>query len=100
MHPHARLVGHDLMWRAVHATGRISPKLQPTIEAVSLATGLTTAQVGVALQVLRTRGWLYDRPVQEGPRRGTTSFELAIPSWALEQIRAHLRRKPSDRAVR
>ncbi|MBL3669094.1 hypothetical protein JL475_24485 [Streptomyces sp. M2CJ-2] len=99
MHPHARLVGHDLMWRAVHATGRVSPKLQPSVEAISMATGLTTAQVDVALQVLRTRGWLYDRLVTEGPRSGGTAFELAIPAWALEKVRAHLKRKPSDRGV-
>ncbi|MFD5656968.1 hypothetical protein [Streptomyces hirsutus] len=96
MPAHARLVGHDLLWRASHATGRIPPKLQPSIEAVSLATGLTTMQVGVALQILRTRGWLYDRPVTHGPRTGSTAFELTIPAFALERVRAHLKRKPSD----
>ncbi|MFF9215578.1 hypothetical protein [Streptomyces viridosporus] len=96
---HARLVGHDLLWRAGDSTGRIPPKLQPTLEDISSATGLTTRQVEVALQVLRTRGWLYDRLVTVGPRTGTTAYELAIPAFALERIRARLRRKPSEHAL-
>ena len=96
MHPHARLVGHDLMWRASHATGRISPNLQPTAETLAQATGLTTGQVDVALQVLHTRGWLHYRRLQEGPRAGQDAMVLAIPAAALEQIRAKDKRRELD----
>lgn len=98
MHPHARLVGHDLMWRASHATGRLSPNLQPSTEVLALATGLTTGQVRVALQVLRTRGWLYYRPLQSGPRTGRQVMHLAIPAGELARIRARDRRHP-DRLI-
>lgn len=88
MPAHARLVGHDLMWRASHATGQISPSLQPTREQLALATGLTTGQVDVALQVLSSRGWLHSRRLKEGPRAGQPAYRLAIPAVTLEQVRA------------
>ncbi|WP_073946489.1 hypothetical protein [Streptomyces kebangsaanensis] len=96
MHPHARLVGHDLMWRASHATGRISPSLQPSTEQLAQAAGLTAAQVDVALQVLHTRGWLQHRRLQEGPRAGQTAYSLAIPAAALEGIRAWIAENPRE----
>ncbi|WP_328439324.1 hypothetical protein OHA71_23590 [Streptomyces sp. NBC_00444] len=96
MPPHARLVGHDLMWRASHATGQMSPNLQPTVEALAHATGLTTGQVDVALQVLHTRGWLHYRRLQEGARAGQKAMVLAIPAAALEQIRAQDKRPRGD----
>ncbi|MFF7901215.1 hypothetical protein ACFZCV_20820 [Streptomyces sp. NPDC007920] len=96
LHPHARLVGHDLMWRASHATGQISPTLQPSREQVALATGLTAAQVDVALQVLHTRGWIQYRRLQEGPRAGQSVYSLAIPAGALEGIRAWIAKHPRE----
>lgn len=87
MHPHARLVGHDLMWRASHATGEVSANYRPSIEQLAAATGLTSMQVDVAFAVLRSRGWLYARPIPEGPRAGQTALHLAIPAGALEDIR-------------
>ncbi|MEU6012054.1 hypothetical protein [Streptomyces sp. NPDC047453] len=95
---HARLVGHDLMWRASHATGRISVSLQPSSERLALATGLTAAQVDVALQVLHTRGWLHYRRLKEGPRAGQTVYSLVIPAGALEGIRAWIAAHPRELA--
>ncbi len=95
MPPHARLVGHDLVWRASHATGRISPNLNPSSAVLALATGLTTGQVEVALQVLHTRGWLQYRVLQSGPREGQSVPRLTIPAAALEDIRAWLSQKPT-----
>lgn len=88
MPAHARLVGHDLMWRASHATGQVSPNMQPTSEHLAIATGLTVGQVDVAVQVLHTRGWLHYRRLKDGPRAGQNAMVLAIPAGALEQIRA------------
>ncbi|MFF3928614.1 hypothetical protein [Streptomyces hirsutus] len=90
MHAHARLVGHDLVWRTNHATGRISPNRQPSLEVLALATGLNTGQVGVALQILHTRGWFRYHVLQEGPRKGQTVIALTIPAAALENIRTLL----------
>jgi hypothetical protein len=98
--PHARLVGHDLVWRASHATGRISPNLNPSSEVLANATGLTTGQVDVALQVLHTRGWLGYRVLQTGPRAGQSVFRLTIPAAALEDIRAWLSQKPTTGLAR
>jgi hypothetical protein len=95
MPAHARLVGHDLVWRASHATGRISPNLNPSSEVLALATGLTTGQVEVALQVLHTRGWLQYRVLQTGPREGQSVPRLTIPAAALEDIRAWLSQRPT-----
>jgi hypothetical protein len=79
----ARLVGHDLMWRAHHASGRIQADQQPDAEAIADSTGLPTAQVLVAIEVLRTRGWLIERTL----RSGATAFDLVIPAGLLEDIR-------------
>ncbi|MFI1723884.1 hypothetical protein [Streptomyces sp. NPDC020489] len=87
MHAHARLVGHDLMWRANHATGQVSPTMHVSSDELALATGLTAGQVDVALQVLHTRGWLHYRRIAEGPRTGQRAMVLTIPAGALEQIR-------------
>ncbi|MFE7236127.1 hypothetical protein ACFVAF_37045 [Streptomyces sp. NPDC057596] len=98
MPAHARLVGHDLMWRASHATGRISVNLQPSSETLALATGLTPGQVDVALQVLHTRGWLQYRRLKEGPRAGQSVYSLVIPAGALEGIRAWIAAHPRELA--
>ncbi|MEU0459753.1 hypothetical protein ABZ322_44150 [Streptomyces sp. NPDC006129] len=100
MPAHARLVGHDLMWRASHATGRISPNLNPSTEVLAYATGLTEGQVDVALSVLHTRGWLYYRVLKDGPRAGQSVPHLTIPAAALEDIRAWLSQKPSTGLTR
>ncbi|MET9815286.1 hypothetical protein [Streptomyces sp. NPDC006355] len=100
MPAHARLVGHDLVWRASHATGRISPNLNPSSEVLAHATGLTTGQVDVALQVLHTRGWLHHRVLQTGPRAGQSVPRLTIPAAALEDIRAWLSQKPATGLAR
>ncbi|MFF9123208.1 hypothetical protein ACF09J_07900 [Streptomyces sp. NPDC014889] len=97
---HARLVGHDLLWRASHATGRISARRQPSRERLALATGLTTAQVDVALQVLLTRGWLQSLRLPEGPRAGQTVHCLAIPAGALERIRTWISEHPLESSIR
>lgn len=91
MHAHARLVGHDLVWRAHHATGQVSPNMQVSSDELALATGLTPGQVDVALQVLHTRGWLNYRVIADGPRAGQRAMVLTIPAAVLEQVR---NRKP------
>ncbi|MFJ1650054.1 hypothetical protein ACIOC2_01300 [Streptomyces sp. NPDC088337] len=96
MPPHARLVGHDLLSRANHATGRISARRQPSSERLAFATGLTAAQVDVALQVLLTRGWLQPHRVTEGPRTGQTVHCLAVPAAALERVRAWISTHPLE----
>lgn len=100
MHPHSRLVGHDLMWRASHATGRILPAAQPTVEQLAGATGLTTGQVEVALANLHSRGWLYPRRRQEGGRAGRPAYTLTIPAGVLEEIRALRRDNPAPHTGR
>ncbi|MGI5408679.1 hypothetical protein ACQEV9_18030 [Streptomyces chartreusis] len=87
MHPHSRLVGHDLLWRASHATGRLAPRMWPSLEQLALDTGLTTGQVDVALANLHSRGWLHYQPPG-----GDTAATLAIPAAVLEQIRADVQR--------
>lgn len=87
MHPHARLVGHDLMWRASHATGELSANYRPSIEQLAGATGLSFMQVDVAIEVLRSRGWLFERVISDGPRAGLMALHLAIPASVLEDIR-------------
>lgn len=96
MPPHARLVGHDLMWRASHATGRISPSMFPSLEQLAHATGLTAGQVDVAVAVLASRGWITSRRLQEGPRAGRPAFTLTIPAAALQRIRDHEGRHRSE----
>ncbi|MEV5163888.1 hypothetical protein AB0K66_04570 [Streptomyces werraensis] len=100
MHPNARLVGHDLMWRASHATGRIAANQQPSVETLALSTGLTTGQVDVALNTLHTRGWLQYRVLQEGKRAGTRAMSLSIPAAVLEHIRSLHSEKAPDRRAR
>ncbi|MFZ4206810.1 hypothetical protein ACOZE4_18430 [Streptomyces griseoincarnatus] len=100
MHAHARLVGHDLMWRAAHATGRIAPNQQPSLETLAAATGLSTGQVDVALATLHTRGWLQYRALREGPRAGVRVMSLAIPAAVLEHIRASRTEQAPDRRAR
>ncbi|MGA4896709.1 hypothetical protein ACPCAJ_01920 [Streptomyces griseoincarnatus] len=100
MHAHARLVGHDLMWRAAHATGRVAPNQQPSLETLAAATGLSTGQVGVALATLHSRGWLQYRVLREGPRAGVRVMSLAIPAAVLEHIRASRTEQAPDRRAR
>jgi hypothetical protein len=87
MTPHARLLALDLAQRASHATGRITPALQPSVERLSHATGLTTGQVHVALEILRSRGFLRHHRLAEGPRTGELRWDLAIPAGVLERLR-------------
>ncbi|MEU2780580.1 hypothetical protein [Streptomyces sp. NPDC007110] len=89
MHPHSRLVGHDLLARASHATGRLAPSKWPALEQLALDTGLTTGQVDVALANLASRGWLDHKTGDD------TAATLAIPAAVLEQIRADIRRHRS-----
>ncbi|MBK3572630.1 hypothetical protein JHN63_02080 [Streptomyces sp. MBT65] len=100
MHPHARLVGHDLMWRASHATGQMSPNLQPSTQDLALATGLTVGQVDVALAALHSRGWVRFRVLKEGPRAGQRVSDLVIPAAVLEDIRVMGRKHASNRISR
>ncbi|MFF9043293.1 hypothetical protein [Streptomyces parvulus] len=86
----SRLVAHDLLWRASHANGRISPNMRPDSEYLALATGLTVAQVDVALNTLTSRGWIHHRPITDGPRTGGHQWVLVIPAAALEDVRAFI----------
>ncbi|MEU6376764.1 hypothetical protein [Streptomyces sp. NPDC046909] len=95
MHPHSRLVGHDLMWRANHATGRILAVAQPTVEQLASATGLTTGQVEVALANLHSRGWLHYRRRQAEARADRPAYSLAIPAGVLEEVRALRPNRPA-----
>ena len=83
MPAHARLVGHDLLWRAHHRTGRIDVAEQPPAQIIAATTGLTIPQVLVAIQVLHSRGWLVCRQL----RSGAETFDLVIPAGFLEDIR-------------
>ncbi|MCF2130170.1 hypothetical protein L1I79_27615 [Strepomyces sp. STD 3.1] len=76
------------MWRASHANGRIAPNMRPDSEYLALATGLTVAQVDVALNTLTTRGWIHHRRLTDGPRAGSNQWVLVIPAAALEDVRA------------
>ncbi|MEW2451248.1 hypothetical protein AB0896_27445 [Streptomyces parvulus] len=84
----SRLVAHDLMWRAGHINGRISPRMWPDNEHLALATGLTVAQVDVAVRTLTGRGWITYRSIAEGPNTGCPQRVLVIPAAALEDVRA------------
>lgn len=86
----SRLIAHDLVWRAGHANGRISPNMRPDREYLALATGLTTAQVDVAVNTLTSRGWITHRPITTGPRAGGHQWVLTIPAAALEDVRAFI----------
>ncbi|QJT01767.1 hypothetical protein G9272_16815 [Streptomyces asoensis] len=78
----ARLVGHDLLWRAHHRTGRIDVADQPPAQALADTTGLSVPQVLVAVQVLHTRGWLVVKQLRRGE-----AFDLVIPGAVLETVR-------------
>jgi hypothetical protein len=95
-HPHARLVGYDLVHRASFATGRIEADHYPTRETISHATGLTTAQVDVAMEVLGSRGFLIRRTVDSGPRAGELRHDLAVPTHLLLKVRAHRIRRQAE----
>jgi hypothetical protein len=97
MRPESRLLAYTLLWYAHHRTGRIAPHLKPSREQLATATGLSTAQVGVQLEILRSRGWLRLSPVTEGPRRGQDRYDLTIPSLYLERIRAERAERRSRR---
>jgi hypothetical protein len=87
MRPESRALAFALLWYAHHRTGRVAPTRKPSHEQLAADTGLSTDQVGVQLEVLRSRGWLRLRPVPDGPRRGQDRYELTIPSLYLERIR-------------
>lgn len=89
MLPEARLMGFALLYFANHRTGRIPPSLQPDRQELAQLTGLSTARVGVQLEVLRERGWLHFHRIDHGPRVGLPRFDLTIPALHLERIRAH-----------
>ncbi|EGX60139.1 hypothetical protein SZN_09461 [Streptomyces zinciresistens K42] len=101
MHAHARLVGHDLMWRASHTTGRLSPGQRPTTGDLAAATGLAPRQIQVALQNLYSRGWIRtERPATAGEAASCPVVAaLTIPAAVLQQIRATTG-KPRRRAPR
>jgi hypothetical protein len=88
--PHARLVAYDLLFRANHKSGRIGSAHQPDIEQLAKATGLSEGQAGVALQILRTRGWIAYRPISTDADGKVLRrlYDLVIPALALEQARA------------
>lgn len=92
MPAHARLVGHDLLWRANHRTGRIDVADQPPAQIIAEATGLTVPQVLVAVQVLHSRGWLVVRHL----RSGAEAFDLVIPAGFLEEVRVLRSLRPSN----
>lgn len=79
----ARLVGHDLLWRANHRNGRIAVEDQPTADVIAESTGLSIPQILVAVQVLASRGWLIVRRLADGRE----AFDLVIPAGVLEGIR-------------
>lgn len=56
--PHFRLVALALAARADHATGQIPADQQPYLGGLVLDTRLTDGQVVVALNALRSRGWV------------------------------------------
>ncbi|WP_320784145.1 hypothetical protein [Streptomyces sp. CRN 30] len=97
MHPHSRLVGHDLLWRATNA-GAIAPSRQPSVEMLADHTGLDARQIDVALANLRSRGWLVSRRITEGPRAGRDGWGLAVPAVVLAELRSRRSSDPMDHA--
>ncbi|MFJ7049006.1 hypothetical protein ACIQVC_37210 [Streptomyces sp. NPDC101112] len=95
MRPHARLVALTLLPYANDKTGLLTPAHRPTIEQLADNTGLLPAQVHVQLQVLTQRGWLYSRPIAEGPHAGKVGLCLAVPAGVLEQLRAARAQAPT-----
>ncbi|WP_326780403.1 helix-turn-helix domain-containing protein [Streptomyces longwoodensis] len=94
MQPEARLVALTLLGYANFQTGRVHPRWQPTVEQLAEATGLSTGQVLVQLEVLTSRGWLQEHVLNQGPRAGTPVPQLCIPAWVLEQLRARAHQIP------
>jgi hypothetical protein len=93
MQPHARLVALTLLGYANFQTGLIHERWTPTTEELAYATGLTTEQVQVQIEVLTQRGWAYTRALKQGPRAGQTALQMCVPAFVLEQLRA---RKDQD----
>ncbi|MFF9285444.1 hypothetical protein [Streptomyces griseosporeus] len=87
MRPEARLVALTLLGYAHPRTGLLD-KYWPSCEQIAYASGLTTGQVLVQLEVLAQRGWLVQRSFSQGPRQGQTVHRLVIPSWVLEHVRS------------
>jgi hypothetical protein len=88
MLPEARLVGLTLLGYANFQTGLVHEKWRPTTDELAYATGLTSAQVLVQLEVLTQRGWMYIRTLKEGARAGTNVLQLCLPAAVLEDLRA------------
>lgn len=88
MEPNARLTALTLLGYANFQTGLIHERWRPTTDQLSYATGITTGQVLVQLEVLTQRGWLYTRPLKDGPRAGEDALQLSVPAGVLEQLRA------------
>jgi hypothetical protein len=91
--PEARLVAHTLLGYANFATGLIHQQWRPTTEELAYATGLSTGQVLVQLEVLTQRGWMYTRALKEGRNAGTEVLQLCVPAAVLLDLRA---RKPKS----
>jgi protein-disulfide isomerase-like protein with CxxC motif len=86
MLPEARLVALTLLQYAHYRTG-LCTKREPSLEELAYATGLTTGQARVQLEVLTSRGWLTQRKVTTGPRIGRLTYQLCIPQLVLERLR-------------
>jgi hypothetical protein len=89
--PEARLVAHTLLGYANFATGLIHQQWRPTTDELAYATGLSSGQVLVQLEVLTQRGWMYSRLLKEGRNAGSEVLQLCVPAAVLEDLRA---RKP------
>lgn len=98
MHPEARLVALTLLGCANFRSGAVHTRWRPTTEQLADATGLSTARVLVQLEVLTSRGWLYERTLTKGPRVGATALQLAVPAGLLEELRAHAHEMPAPDA--
>lgn len=96
MHSGARLTALSLLGYANFQTGLIHARWRPTPEELAYATGLTTGQVLVQLDVLTSRGWLTTRTLTRGPRTGSTALQLCIPAAVLQQIRDRATRDQVD----
>ncbi|MFI5685860.1 hypothetical protein [Streptomyces sp. NPDC051636] len=90
MNAESRLVALTLLGFANFRTGLLN-KYQPTSAQLAAATGLTEGQVLVQLEVLTQRGWLTQRALTTGPRKGQEVYQLCIPQAVLSQLRASRR---------
>ncbi|TLQ45788.1 hypothetical protein [Streptomyces marianii] len=83
LHPHTRLVGLALATYADWDTGNIPAASQPRLAGLTNASGLHQPQVVVALNTLRSRGWIKQDGAVKWER---SNVQLVIPRALLKRL--------------